>query len=110
MNNHNAASDLGGSYRVSGGHASGTRARTVCSSALALDDESSCSAGRLRLPRFRFPIVCNFLNAVVIARRWQSHADTQRDAGSVDIVMPCRDGAWLRPEVAHNATHDVRPK
>ena len=93
MDNHNAASDIGGSYCVSGGHASGTRARTVCSSALDSDDENSCFAGRLRLLRFRFPIVSNFLNAVVIARRCQSHADTQRNAGSVDIVMPCRDGA-----------------
>ena len=93
MDNHDAASDIGGSYCVSGGHASGTRARTVCSSALASDDESSYSAGLLRLSRFRFSIVSTFLNAVVIARRCQSHAHTQCNAGSVHIVMPCRDGA-----------------
>ena len=56
MLNHNAASDGGEteSNRVSDDYASGTRARTVCYSALDMGKETSCSADRAPRVCLRF--------------------------------------------------------
>ena len=67
MINHNAASDGGESNRVSGGYASGTRARAVCYSALEMGDESSCSAVRAQSAEPSRRILASFLDAVLIA-------------------------------------------
>ena len=66
MLNHNAASDGGESNRVSDGYASGTRACTVCYSALVMGEERSCSADGAPRVCLRFGMPASFLLAVLI--------------------------------------------
>ena len=67
MLNHNAASDGGESNRVSDGYASGTRACTVCYSALVMGEERSCSADGAPRVCLRFGMPASFLLAVLTA-------------------------------------------
>ena len=63
MLSHNAASDGGESNRVSDGYASGTRACTVCYSALVMGEERSCSADGAPRVCLRFGMPASFLLA-----------------------------------------------
>ena len=77
MFNHNAASDGGESNRVSDGYASGTRACTVCYSALVMGEERSCSADGAPRVCLRFGMPASFLLAVLIAVTLRINSGTQ---------------------------------
>ena len=77
MLNHNAASDGGESNRVSDGYASGTRACTVCYSALVMGEERSCSADGAPRVCLRFGMPASFLLAVLIYVTLQINSGTQ---------------------------------
>ena len=72
-----SSSDGGESNRVSDGYASGTRACTVCYSALVMGEERSCSADGAPRVCLRFGMPASFLLAVLIYVTLKINSGTQ---------------------------------